>query len=165
MHLTLYHGTSGQPFDEFRTTERGTFGSGHYFTSNLHTAFVFAQEADDASIAAVKVGLKRPYHIDAREGDVVDSWGEALVLELFGDRAQALLETAAAGDGLFGQEIEAELRRLGHDGVICRFEDGSLEVNVLDPENIRIVSWMSGAQVWPQVESERAKLHSLGSRP
>lgn len=140
-----YHGAT-QAFGDFHKSERGSFGSGVYLTTDIQCAFGHAQEALESFVAEVDVRLANPYRYRIREPETVDSWGEGLVLKLFED-GQKRVEHAAQADGQWGSEIEAELTRRGYDGVLAIFEDGTQEIVAFSPEAVTILQWLTGEQV------------------
>lgn len=151
VHHRFFHGTA-HDVQSLRTSERGTFGSGIYLTNHPHTAHVYGGENDDAQILELEVQISNPYVHHVREGEVIDSWGEGLVMDLFGPEVGGAMVQAAADAGNvveqacrgdFGDEVTQELRRRGHDGLLAVFEphegQPNIEAVVFDEDRVRIV--------------------------
>lgn len=148
--LVLYHGTTHQ-IDAFDLSEEGSFGAGIYLAPNPETADLFTPQSGETgeNILPVYVRMERPFYVKARyeDGDAydLDSQAIGLVTAIFDeDEAKSLINIAREGSGLFGGEIRDRLIDLGHDGIIARYPDGSLEYVALFADQIKSALGNSG---------------------
>lgn len=138
--IRVYHGTR-QAFSRFRVSERGSFGSGIYFASTRAQAELFGGEDDNTIVMEAFLLMRRPYHFRIREPEIIDTWGEGLVLDLFeAEKAKAIIQDSFNSDGQFGKEITEHLSALGHDGIVATFSDGSQELVVFEPGQVMLTS-------------------------
>ena len=142
-----YHGTQSE-FSQIVPSERGSFGSGIYWASR-ETAEVYAgidsvsRVPPGARVIAGVLEMRKPYHYKANNPDEndydFDSAAVDLILALFRrPHALALIDRSRRGDGMFGDEIQRELRRKGYDSLVVTYGDGSYEKVVF--ESTQIVS-------------------------
>lgn len=134
---SVYHGTL-DVFSKFNVSARGSFGRGIYFASSIQQADMYGGEDPDTIIMEVNLAMKNPYHYKIREPEVVDIWGEGIIVDLYGDQALAILNAALenGADPNFGDEIHDRLIEWGHDGIIATFSDGSQELVVFDSTQV-----------------------------
>ena len=142
----VYHGTHAT-FSEFRVSERGSMGRGIYFASTFNQAFLYGGEDPEARIMQTHLCLQRPYFYQIREPQVVDIWGEGLVVDIFDAKAStALLNKTLMGDEMFGNEISTRLQAMGYDGIVATYADGSQELVVFEPSQTRMAAPTQTAQ-------------------
>lgn len=137
--LVVYHGTAAQTVDAFKPSDRGNFGPGAYFAGKRAEAAAYGE-----NVIPVYLSIQNPWLVDAdwdSEGAVsedFDSPSVEAVLDL--PNGRDLLEAAKAGDGMYGIALQQQLRRMGHDGVIATYPDGSMEYVPFSPEQVKSVN-------------------------
>jgi len=134
--LVVYHGTQAK-FDTFQSSSRGSLGSGIYF-ANENTA----RDYGDGKVKAVYLKMTNPfrYAADFEAEPDLDFESEAvpLIRQLFPEKTgHYLILRSMQTDGMFGPEVEREIRKLGHDGIIATYEDGSVTWVVYEPNQIK----------------------------
>ena len=148
--LVVYHGTD-RDFSAFRPSRMGTFGPGIYFANATGSAESYG---DGSRIIDAYVALQNPWIVSA-------NWDSKLADQLEFDSplldeldalpmGRVLIKEAAedselAGYGYFGQDLQDYLKRLGYDGVIATYPDGSKEIIAFDPTQIKSATGNSGA--------------------
>lgn len=139
--LPLYHASDCLfTLSEMRPSKRGSFGSGFYFAASPEHALVYAEGVEEPNLVQAYACLRRPYQYRIREGELIDSWGEGLVRDVFSEgEALQLINRALETGGSFGDEIGDELLALGHDGIVATYADGSQEIVVFDKSALRTV--------------------------
>lgn len=148
--LVLYHGTT-KAIDIFELSPEGSFGAGIYLAPDPETADLFTPQSgeDGENIVPVYVRMERPFRVnacyEAGEAYDLDSQAIELVTAIFGeDEARNLINATREGSGHFGAEIRDRLLDLGHDGIIARYPDGSLEYVALFADQIKSALGNSG---------------------
>jgi adenylate kinase family enzyme len=123
-----YHGTPEQrrfdAFDLDRATEStgvNQYGRGIYLTSDSSLARSYKGGLLRGHVREVYVRLENPF-----------MWND--------QSAQQIRELQRAAREDDGAQLTEQLQASGHDGVIARYPDGSDEVVVFDPSNIRSVN-------------------------
>ena len=159
--ITAYHGTAAQ-FKRFRISKRGTFGAGIYF-GDEHAARSYAdgaiviEPAGEPRVVSVRLYFENPLQVvaDYGLGEVFDFDSPAVPLlqRLFGDRANALIESARSNDsdGAFGEEIRREAMRQGFDALILTYPDNSMEYVAFHDRQVQPI----GAKLLQNYDSHR----------
>jgi len=135
--MVLYHGTESQ-FEAFQPSQRGSFGSGIYFGSDSRDASGYGSH-----IIAAYIRMVRPYYTvadyDVGDDYDLDSPAIPMILSMFNDKDEAMqyINSAKEGDGYFGKEIQNVLKGMGHDGIIAKYPDGSMEYVVFSPNQVK----------------------------
>ncbi|MDZ4130014.1 MAG: hypothetical protein U1E02_38480, partial [Hydrogenophaga sp.] len=144
----VYRGTA-----PLNVVTRGSFGAGLYFAGDEAQAAQYA--GNRGEVLPYHLNLKNPYLFSIREPQVVDSWGEGLVRDIFEPgSADRLIEQALHDpQGGFGPEIEERLRELGHDGVVATYSDGTQEFVAFRQTQVRPAS----EHVLPEREVARSE--------
>lgn len=133
--LVVYHGTDAD-FSVFEETFKGNFGSGIYFAGNEDEALAYGEKA-----VAVYLSIENPWEVNAdwdsklAEEEDFDSPSVDAVLSL--PNGRDLLDEAKNGDGMYGSAFRQAVRRLGHDGIIVSYPDGSKEYVAFSPTQIK----------------------------
>lgn len=134
--MVLYHGTDSR-FDSFRPSPRGNFGSGIYFGDSKS-----AKEYGTYVVAAY-LRMVNPY-VTVADYDIgdeydLDSPAIPMILSLFDDKDEAMqyIDAAKEDDGYFGKEITNILKSEGYDGIVAKYNDGSMEYIVFNPNQIK----------------------------
>lgn len=108
--LVLYHGTPSR-FRTFEPSDSGAFGPGIYLTPESNTAqFWGGLKGGDAKVIAVIAKIMNPYY-----------WSED-------DKHQ------------HPDLISRRVRAQGHDGIVCKWMDGSMEIVAFNNDQLRVVS-------------------------
>ena len=134
--MTLYHGTT-QDFDTFEPSDGGAFGPGIYLSPDPHDAEKWAtikQRKTGGDIKVVKVitHFKNPYY-----------WTDD-------------------DKHLHPDMISERVRAAGHDAIICKWMDGSMEVVAFDNSQLQRVDESSLKQYMKLIESQEEKLWQKG---
>lgn len=139
--LPLYHASDSLfTLSEMRPSKSGSFGAGFYFAASPEHALVYTEGVEAPNLIEAYACLRRPYQYRIREGELIDSWGEGLVRDIFSaDEALQLINRALDTGGSFGGEIGDELLALGHDGIVGTYPDGSQEIVIFDKSDLRAV--------------------------
>lgn len=142
--LRVYHGTDAEIATSFAPSARGTFGPGAYFTAVKKEAEVYGENVVEAYVA-----LENPwvvaadYESDSAIEEDFDSPSVDAVLAL--PNGRDLLDAAKNNDGMYGVALQAQLKRMGHDGIVATYPDGSKEIVAFDPTQIKSATGNSGA--------------------
>ena len=115
----LYHGGKFNGKGQIRTSARGAWGSGIYFTPNLDAAKEYAkmngwgEEVKDGSVTAFDVEIKNPIMVQQKEG----AHGALVKLGVDPDNASNMIDKAEENYGYIGKEIMSRGIKAGHDGI------------------------------------------------
>ncbi len=137
--LVVFHGTNSENIEAFTPSRHGSFGSGVYMTAERGTASEYGDIVVDGYMS-----LQNPWAIQVDSESAgsfeedFDSPAVEAILSLPGGRD--LLNEARDGVGLFGGGLQSTLARMGHDGVIATYPDGSTEYVAFDPAQIKSVN-------------------------
>lgn len=141
--LVVYHGTDAD-FTQFDASYDGYFGSGIYLTGNMKDA---EQYGDNTMSLYAKI--EKPYQTvaDYEAGEEYDLESPAvpMLLDLFGEDADAIIERLQDGDDTVGGEIQAKLIEKGYDGVQIDWGDGLTQYVAVSPEQIKSATDNTGA--------------------
>lgn len=141
--LVVYHGTDAD-FTQFDASYDGYFGSGIYLTGNMEDA---EQYGDNTMSLYAKI--ENPYQTvaDYEAGEEYDLESPAvpMILDLFGEDADAIIERLQDGDDTVGGEIQAKLIEKGYDGVQIDWGDGLTQYVAVSPEQIKSATDNTGA--------------------
>lgn len=142
------HGTA-YDVPALRMSTRGSFGAGFYFAPDSMTAEAFIrEEVGQSNVMPVFLALSNPAfaNADFEVGEEIefDSAAVPLVRYAFGNGAHQVLADSMAGDGKFGLDLQDALKRMGHDGIIARYNDGSLEYVAFKHSQLKAVHGNSG---------------------
>ncbi|WP_379674929.1 ADP-ribosyltransferase-containing protein, partial [Massilia antarctica] len=131
----VYHGTDSD-FDAFTPSQRGTFGTGVYFAAARDEADAYGERTVEAYLS-----LQNPWQIDVEhdsDGSVEEDFDSPSVEAILSLPAgRDLLDEAKNGDGMYGLALQAQLKRLGHDGIIATYSDGSREYVAFSPTQVK----------------------------
>ena len=146
--LVVYHGTASD-FDAFKPSHRGSFGSGIYFSADASVADAFSGDGEAHLIIPAYISLRRPYlaRADYEAGEALDidaPWIPMAQDILDPKDFQRVLRESAASDGLLGDLIRDTLMECGHDGIVATYPDGSTEIVVFLPDQIKSALGNSG---------------------
>lgn len=141
--LVVYHGTDAD-FTQFDASYDGYFGSGIYLTGNIEDA---EQYGDNTMSLYAKI--EKPYQTvaDYEAGEEYDLESPAvpMILDLFGEDADAIIERLQDGDDTVGGEIQEKLIEKGYDGVQIDWGDGLTQYVAVSPEQIKSATDNTGA--------------------
>lgn len=141
--LVVYHGTDAD-FTQFDASYDGYFGSGIYLTGNMKDA---EQYGDNTMSLYAKI--EKPYqtvaNYEAGEEYDLESPAVPMLLDLFGEDADAIIERLQDGDDTVGGEIQAKLIEKGYDGVQIDWGDGLTQYVAVSPEQIKSATDNTGA--------------------
>lgn len=134
----VFHGTN-KTFSTFTPSKTGSFGPGIYFADTENSAVEFG-----GFVVRALVALQHPWVIAADcDGDVnleEEFDGPAAEAVLLLPKGRKLLDAAKGHlSGHFGQDLQAHLIELGHDGVIATYPDGSKEIVAFETHQVHII--------------------------
>ena len=138
--LRAYHGTAVM-FDRFKPSDRGTFGAGIYL-ADIKCAEQYGG-GGDSKIMECDVLLANPYQYVANFDHGIDFDSPAVDLirsVLTPEEALRTIKISQESDGMFGHEVQQQLLRMGYDGIIATYDDGSQEVVAFDPDQVIILN-------------------------
>lgn len=136
MQMTCYHGTDIEGLDHLQPSERGTMGSGVYFTLVADQASAYGDLVYQATVT-----LNKPWVISIDHESAMaerlnfDSPSVEAVMSLPG--GMRLVRDAMTGDGLYGEDLQRIIRERGHDGIVATYPDGCAEVVAFFPDQIQ----------------------------
>lgn len=152
--MVVYHGTAND-FDVFAPSSQGTYGTGMYFANTRKSAEVYLPGVDgNERVIESYLSLQNPWVVDAEfdsPGAAIEDLDSPIVEAILTlPRGREILDETKRNSRLgmyshFSDSLQAHLRELGHDGVIARYSDGSMELVAFDPEQIKSASDNVGA--------------------
>ena len=140
----LYHGTTGEGFDEFKdaklgsTRDHGFYGRGHYLTPDRDVAEEYTTneyENPGTVMGPLHAALKNPYIWDTSDAGSHRTLRDLQSMGIM--KGQGKLEP---WDNLQRHHIDPfmrEMKNRGHDGVLVKGDSGLSEVVVFKPTAIK----------------------------
>lgn len=140
----VFHGTHKE-FDVFKPSPSGTYGPGIYFADTDSSA----AEYGATRVVEAFLNLKNPWIVSADYGSEaaqVEEIDSPLVDDLLLlPTGRRLLNIAKINEfGHFGQALQDQLVKLGHDGIVATYPDGSKEIVAFRPEQVKCAKTNSG---------------------
>lgn len=142
--LVVFHGTHHE-FDVFKPSPRGTYGPGIYFADTDSSA----HEYGATRVVEAFLNLQNPWIVSAdheSETALAEEFDCPLVDDvLLLPTGRRLLDIAKITEsGHFGQALQDQLIKLGHDGIIATYPDGCQEIVAFRAGQIKSAQRNSG---------------------
>jgi hypothetical protein len=141
--LTLYHGTRGVDYDQFKLSKEGALGTGIYLTPDTEFANTYTgneyEDTEGGRVIPVIAYITNPLIIRTTDQRFDPAVNLLVALGVSKEKAEKIVEKAQEDKGGITKEVMVRAKNQGYDGIF-QYKNGKLsEVVVWSPNQVKSI--------------------------